>query len=233
MVRGLPATLRNRPEILVLPLAVLLVLLNVGPWGYGPGYATTFVLYLTLQRSNEIFPLTWALSVATFAATLWVLLRWGQLNLWRTILVAASVPFLAVALFEIPYELAYGLTYPGTVTVFEVISMATWLAVGLTSVGGWRLSTVYYAFLATFIAGFVTWYSIGFPTIDRAAGTPLEIALAFNIVLKVACFPLAALPTWTGAFALRPTSRDPSTRAAGTAASSRTPREVAGETEEG
>jgi GNAT superfamily N-acetyltransferase len=46
------------------------------------------------------------------------------------------------------------------------------------------------------LGGFAARFAIGFPTIDRATGTSLEIAFAFNTSLKIACFPLAALPVW-------------------------------------
>jgi hypothetical protein len=201
MSRGLRASLRARPELLFAPLACLLILFNVGPWGYGPTYIATFALYFSLQRSNEIFPLTWTLCVATFASTLWLLVRSKLLTLWRDLLVAGSVPFLAVSLFEIPYEVAYGVTHPGTITLFEVVSMATWLAVGVTSVGWWRVSSRFSLLAMGVISGFVVWYAIGFPTIDRATGASFDVALVFNLILKIAVFPLAALPVWDGILA--------------------------------
>lgn len=45
-----------------------------------------------------------------------------------------------------------------------------------------------------FIGGFVVWFAIGFPNIDLASGASLAIAYGFNVVLKIASFPLAAWP---------------------------------------
>jgi hypothetical protein len=188
----------ERPEILFVPFAALLLVLNVGPWGFGPNYVTTFILYFSLQRSNQIFPITWSLSVGLFGWALWLLYRYRPLNWWRSFLVAGTVPFAAVALFEIPYDLCYATAYPtsGT-TLFDIVSIGTWLTLGLTGIGWWKFTRTYAVFLGAFLGGFLLWFVIGFPTIDRATGSMLQWAYAFNIVLKVACFPLAGLPLWT------------------------------------
>jgi hypothetical protein len=197
----MPSAIRNivrtRPEVLCFPLAAVLLGLNVGPWGFGPNYLVTFVLYFTLQRSNVIFPITWSLSVALFVSTLWLILRTRRLNAARSFLVAGTLPFLAVAFFEVPCDLANWATYPGSgTTVFDIVSIVTWLALGFTSMGWWKVTQRYGVFVAGFLGGFFAWYAIGFPTIDRATGNALDLAFAFNIGLKIACFPLAAFPIW-------------------------------------
>lgn len=210
MSAGIRRIVRARPELLFFPLAAVLLGLNVGPWGFGPNYAVTFALYFTLQRSNVIFPITWSLSVALFASTLGLLLRARRLNGWRSFLLAGTLPFLAVSLFEVPYDLANWATYPGSgTTVFDIVSILTWLALGFTSIGWWRATWRYWVYLAGFLGGFGVWFVIGFPTIDRAVGTALEVAFAFNIGLKVACFPLAALPVWEELRYLRATGATP------------------------
>ena len=188
---------RDRPELLLVPLAALLLGLNVGPWGFGPNYVVTFALFFTLQRSNAIFPITWTFSVALFASTWWLFSRRTSLPFWRAFLLAGTLPFLAVALFEIPCDLNYWAAYPnGGTTVFDLVSIGTWLAVGLTSIGWWKVTRGFWAYLGAFVAGFVLWLAIGFPTIDTARGSMLVVAYAFNVVLKIACFPLAAWPVW-------------------------------------
>ncbi len=192
--------LRERPEIVLIPTAAFLLALNVGPWGFGPNYLVVFVLFFTLQRSNAIFPLTWSLSVALFASTWWLVLRRTPLAPWRAFVIAGTLPFAAVSLFEIPYDLAYFVTFHAGATrggaVFDLVSIASWLAVGFTSVGWWKITRSYGILLAAFVTGFVVWFAIGFPAIDSATGGRLVTAYAFNIVLKIACFPLAAWPLW-------------------------------------
>jgi len=210
MLAGIQRIARTHPEVLFFPLATLLLGLNVGPWGFGPNYVVTFALYITLQRSNVIFPITWSLSVALFVSTLWLILRTHRLNSWRSFLVAGTLPFLAVSLFEVPCDLANWATYPGSgTTVFDIVSILTWLALGFTSIGWWRVTKRYWVFLAGFLGSFAAWFAMGFPTIDRATGSALEVAFAFNIGLKIACFPLAALPVWEELRRLRATGEKP------------------------
>jgi hypothetical protein len=188
---------RTRPELLLGPFAVLFLVVNVGPWGFGSKYIVTFFLFFTLQRSNAIFPLTWSLSVALFIAGLWLFLRARQLPWWRSFLLAGTLPFLAVSLFEVPYDLCVVGTYPHSgVSSFDLLSISTWLAVGFTSIGWWRLTRRYWALFVGFFGTYAVWFAVGFPTIDRASGGALAVAFAFNIVLKIACFPLAGLPVW-------------------------------------
>jgi hypothetical protein len=211
---SLPELWRQHPEILFVPLAAVLLIVNVGPWGYGPQYVINFALYFSFQRSNPIFPLTWSLSVALFGSTLWLLYRYRLLDWGRRVLVAGTLPFAAVALFEIPYDLCYRVAYPSAgITAFYVGSIATWLALGLTSVAWWKCTVRYAVALGAFVAGFGVWLAVGFPTIDRAVGASLEVAYGFNLALKVACFPVAALPLWEGLRA-RKRASDPSKSAA-------------------
>lgn len=178
-------------------MAAAWLAVNVGPWGFGPSYLLNFGLFLSLQRSNAIFPLTWSLSVALFAVTLVTFARRGYLSPFRSFVVAGTLPFAAVSLFEIPYDLGTMLRYPSDgAWAFDLLSIGTWLAVGLTGVGWWRIDRRYVAFLAAFLGGFGLWFLLGFPTIDRATGVPLAVAWGFNLVLKVACFPLAGFPIW-------------------------------------
>ncbi len=188
---------RDRPELLLLPLAAVFLAVNVGPWGFGPNYLVVFALFMTLQRYNQIFPLTWSLSVALFASTLWLFARRTELAKWRSFVIAGTIPFAAVSLFEIPCDLANWAAHPANGTTwFDIISIGTWLGVGLTSIGWWKVTREYWAYLGGFLAGFGVWYAIGFPTIDYATGPMLAVAYGFNIVLKVACFPLAGWPLW-------------------------------------
>jgi hypothetical protein len=190
---------RTRPEFLFAPLAALFLAVNVGPWGFGPVYALNFALYLTLQRSNQIFPLTWSMSVGLFVWALLYLNRYRPLNWWRSFLVAGTLPFAAVSLFEIPCDLAYAFAYPPVATIgFDMISITTWLTLGFTGIGWWKTSGTYWAMLAAFLGGFLLWFGIGFPTIDTATGSALGLAYTFNVALKIACFPLAAFPLWLG-----------------------------------
>jgi hypothetical protein len=189
--------LAARPEILFVPLAAVFLAVNVGPWGYGLVYVTTFFVYLSFQASNEIFPLTWSLAWILFVGVLGLLLYRRALTWWRSLLVAGTLPFLAIGIFEIPYDLAIWHFHPDYgVTPFVVLSISVWFTLGFTSVGWWRFTRLYWVLLGAYIAGYIGWAAVGFPTIYSTDPTLLGLAYGFNICLKVGCFALAGLPVF-------------------------------------
>jgi hypothetical protein len=196
------AVLRRRPEILFLPLAAIWIAINLGPWGFGVGYLDSFYLAFTYQKTDVIFPFTYAFAVATFLTLMWTGSRWTGLGFSRTFLIAGTVPFAGPGAFEIVYQESGRFVRPeafvGGAVPYVMISFGTWVLLGLTGVGWWRLTWRWAFVLGYSVIGFAVWIAIGFPLVTTGTFTQFPVAYALNITLKASFFLVFTLPILEG-----------------------------------
>ncbi|MDA4111171.1 MAG: hypothetical protein OK439_01425 [Thaumarchaeota archaeon] len=153
-------------------------------------YPTDMLQMATLQRSgNEVFPFTYISAAGLFVFAFLSLRK--KTSFPKALILAIAFPFAATGFFEQVYQ---------TIGYFELGPSTFWAGLGLlidlsfillilSSVEFWSISKTFYILLATFFAGFVVWSAIGFPQIY---GTNPQIALAFNVPLKVLSYILFA-----------------------------------------
>jgi hypothetical protein len=198
----LRSQLRNFPERLFLPLASLWLLVNVAPWGFGTGYLVSFYEAFTFQKSNVIFPFTYAFAVTSFGLSLGAGLRWARLPAWRAFLIGGTVPFAGPAAFEIAFQESGRLVHPGLFVGYALpyvmFSYGTWVLLGLTGVGWWRLSWPWLVALVYSIGGFLAWVALGMPLVTSGSWAQVPLAYFFNLTLKASCFIVFLLPVLNG-----------------------------------
>jgi hypothetical protein len=174
----------------------------VAPWGFGLGYLHSFFLAFTFQKSNVIFPFTYAFAVACFVAVIFAGVRWAHLDWFRTLLIAGTVPFAGPGVFEIAFQETGHFVRPalfvGYALPYVMLSYATWGIVGLTGGGWWRVTRRWWAVLAYSIGGFLLWIAIGFPLVTTGSFTQLPAAYLLNISLKGSFYLLFLLPVLEG-----------------------------------
>jgi len=183
-----------------LPLIVLLFAVNDASFGFGPQYSLKFVAYLSDPRQGGIFPFTWSASWVTFVIA-WVAgVRWTSLGRWRSLVVAASLPFGATGAFEIVYQFTGAEVQPWgfQMSAFSWISIVLWTAVAATSLPYWRVTWDFGVLVALFAGGFIGWAALGYPQITWGAISQEPLAYGFNIALKGGAFLLFLLPTLRG-----------------------------------
>lgn len=195
-------SLRREPQRLFVPFAALWLLVNVAPWGFGTGYLYSFYLAFTLQKSNVIFPFTYAFAVASFGVVLWAGVRWGHLSVGRTFLIAGTVPFAGPGAFEIVFQETGASAHPalfvGYALPYVMFSYATWVVLGLTGVAWWRPTRRWWAVLAYSVAGFLVWIAIGFPLVTGESFAQAPAAYLLNISLKGSFYLVFFLPILEG-----------------------------------
>jgi len=195
---------RRRPELLFVPFAALWLLVNAAPWGFGPGYIYSFYLAFTGQKSDIIFPYTYAFAVTTFGAILLMGLRWTRLGAARTFLIAGTVPFAGPGLFEVIFQEAGAYFHPGLfigyAQPYVMFSYAIWVVLGLTGLGWWRLTWRWAVAVAYTGIGFLAWFAIGFPLVSTGSFAQLPWAYFFNISLKASCFLVFVIPIAEGMY---------------------------------
>jgi hypothetical protein len=207
------ALLRARPEILFVPFAAVWLLVNVAPWGFGTGYLYSLYLAFTLQKSNVILPFTYAFAVLTFAALLGAGLRWTRLGWGRSVIVAGTVPFAGPGLFEIVFQEAGAHVHPylfvGYADPYVMFSYGTWVLLGLTPLGWWRLTWRWGVTVAYSAGGFLAWIALGMPLVTSGTFAQLPAAYLLNITLKASFYLVFLLPVLEGTRARRPTETNP------------------------
>ncbi|MCI4345023.1 MAG: hypothetical protein L3J87_05310, partial [Thermoplasmata archaeon] len=105
--------IRAKPERVFVVVAAVWLLVNVAPWGFGTDYLYSFYLAFTFQKSDVIFPFTYAFAVGTFAVLMSAGLRRTTLGPARTFLIAGTVPFAGPGAFEIIFQEAGHYLHPG------------------------------------------------------------------------------------------------------------------------
>lgn len=199
--------LRRFPERLFAPLAAVWLGVNLGPWGFGPGYLLAFYQAFTFQKSDQILPFTYAAAVVLFAITWGALHRFGRLRAWRGFLIAGSSVFAGPGAFEVIYQEAGSVIHPtvfaGYAMPFVMISYLLWVVLGLTGAPWWRMTRRVLLLVLITLAGWGLWFSLGFPLVIYGSILQFPVAYALNIGLKAAMFLLFILPIWEGAWANR------------------------------
>jgi hypothetical protein len=199
--------LRTRPETLFVPFAAFWLLVNVGPWGFGTGYLVSFYLAFTLQKSNVIFPFTYAFAVLTCGAVLFAGLRWAGLGGVRAFLIAGTVPFAGPGAFEVVYQEAGAYFHPaifvGYAQPYVMFSYGVWVVLGLTGLGWWRLTLRWAGVIAYTVAGFAVWFALGFPLVSMGSFAALPAAYLLNVSLKGSFYLVFVVPILEGMYAAR------------------------------
>jgi hypothetical protein len=194
---------RERPEFLFVPFAAFWLLVNVAPWGFGPSYLYSFYQAFTLQKSNVIFPFTYGVAVVAFIVIWWVLGRRTSLGWARGFLIAGTIPFPGLGAFEIIFQEAghylHGPIFVGYALPYVMFSYGSWVVLGLTGVGWWRITWRYWLLLGSTIAGWVAWFALGFPLVNFGSIEEFPAAYGFNLWLKAAMVLLFVLPVLDGA----------------------------------
>ncbi len=208
------ALLREKPEVLFVPLAATFLAVNVG--GYGLKFVVAFLQYFTLEQSNQVFPFTLAFAWMVFVSTFAISIKRASLNPPRAFVVSATLPFSGAGGFELVYQVigervqpcCFGPNAAAPFGPYEVLSALTWVALGLTGLGFWKVTSKFLILLALIFAGFAAWVLIGFPQVTWGTFSQYPIAYALNIGLKAALFAIFSLPVIEGLNATRPTAKD-------------------------
>jgi len=189
------------------PVAAVWLAVNVAPWGFGTSYLISFYQAFTFQKSDVIFPFTYAFAVVVFVALLWAGLTWARLGLPRTFLIAGAAPFAGPGAFEVVFQESGHFIHPGLFIGYAVpyvmFSYGTWVLLGLTGLGWWRLTWRWGCVLGYSIAGFAVWLALGFPLVTTGTFSQLPAAYILNITLKGSFYLVFALPILEGMYALR------------------------------
>jgi hypothetical protein len=197
------AELRTHPERLFLPFASFWLLVNVSPLGFGPSYLVAFYQAFTFQKSDQIFPVTYAVAVVLFFVTWSILHRFGRLVLWRGFLIAGTSVFAGPGAFEVIYQEAGAMTHPvafqGYALPYVMFSYLAWVVLGLTGAPWWKATRRVGLLVLGTVAGWGVWFALGFPLVIYGTVSEFPVAYALNIVLKVAMFLVFILPIWEGA----------------------------------
>jgi hypothetical protein len=192
--------LQNRPELLFVPLTAVCFLLSLAPFAYGWGWGQNFVHYLIDPTANQISPITWSAAWVCFGITFLLMRLRTRLNALRCAMVAASIPFGATGLFEIVFQ-AIGVTIqPQTfhMGLYDWFAISLWMAIGITGLPFWRMTSMFWFSLSLTLAGFCTWVLVGYPQVGGGSIGNVLLAYAFNGSLKIMMFVLFMLPIFQG-----------------------------------
>ncbi|MHB8565494.1 MAG: hypothetical protein ACYC7D_04590 [Nitrososphaerales archaeon] len=187
-----------------IPLATIFLVINVG--GYGLKYVAAFLQYFTLQQSNQIFPFTLAAAWIVFIACFIVSIKRAHLNPLRAFVVAATLPFSGAGGFELIYQLigervqpcCFGPNAAAPVGPYEILSALTWVALGLTGLGFWKITRKFWIICLLIVLGFAVWVWIGFPQVTWGSPEQEPLAYALNILLKGGLFLIFLIPVLDG-----------------------------------
>ena len=184
------ATLRQKPELLAIPLLAFWCLINVPSW---PMYNGSILVLIARWgtvgfmngSTNSIFPLTYALSIGSFVYFLFRFRKNMNLDWKRSFLLSATIPFGLVALFEIAYQEVFALVRPN---VFQIplagqLLLASWILLGLATSPFWKLTKKFYYLVAIDFSLFLIWVAIGYPQIYEA-GPLAPDAFLLNFLTK-------------------------------------------------
>jgi hypothetical protein len=151
---------------------------------------------LTFATPDRIIPFTIAAALICAPLVWWVLYNWTGLDPVRSLMIAVSVPIGAVGAFEIPFQVIRGLVYPSPVVAtlgFQpALALASWVVVGLTGIGFWKVTRLYGFLLALTAAGFLIGWALGYPQVTSVVTDQIDLAYVFNVPLKFA-LPLLLL----------------------------------------
>jgi hypothetical protein len=192
--------LQKRPELLFMPLTGVCLLFSLAPFAYGWQWGLNFIHYLISPTANQISPATWSAAWIAFGSTFLLMFRWTRLSVLRCVMVAASIPFGATGLFEILFQ-GLGLTFRPLWFhwgPYDWFALSLWTAISITAVPFWKITRLFWLFLAAFAGGFSAWVLSGYPQATWGTIETVPVAYAFNITLKVIAFVLFALPTLQG-----------------------------------
>lgn len=196
--------LQKRPELIFLPVACIFLVVNVG--GYGEKFIVSFIQYFTLQLSNQIFPFTLAFAWIVFVSTLVISLKYAHLGFARSFIISGSLPFAGAGGFELIYQMigtivqpcCFGATAASPFGPYEILSALTWVSLGFTGLGFWKLTRKFWIASLIVVAGFALWVLIGFPQVTWGDFSQYPLAYVLNIGLKGGLFAVFAIPLIEG-----------------------------------
>lgn len=196
--------LQKRPEIIFFPVACIFLVVNLG--GYGEKFIVSFVQYFTLQLSNQIFPFTLAFAWIVFLSTLVISLKYTHLGFTRSFIISGSLPFAGAGGFELIYQMigaivqpcCFGASAAAPFGPYEILSALTWVSLGFTGLGFWKLTRKFWIASSIVIAGFALWVLIGFPQVTWGSFFQYPLGYILNIGLKGGLFTVFAIPLIEG-----------------------------------
>jgi hypothetical protein len=197
VVRGPPGGTLGRwarhPEYVVPPAILLWLLANLDPALVGANIVGLVFDTARLQpgHTNAILVLTYPLAIVSLVGSWWFL---RPLGFWRAGLVALTVPFAWLMLFEVPWHLTgyFSPNFPSYVPLSGWVVLASWSLVGALSLPYWKFTRSFAAAALVFVVLWVAWLAAGYPQIVSGTAT----ALAFNFVLKGWAFLTFILLLW-------------------------------------
>jgi len=182
----------NDAHVLALTVGVWSVV-NVSLWSVG-GFSLP-QLWLYERTTGELFsgpvaPFTILMIIITIAYAACVLKRVHKKRLLTSVLLAITVPFAGISLFEILYLNLPFLVRPSifNMSVASQVELATWLVLGFSTVRYWKVSRFFYLSAAVFCLGFLSWSLIGYPHTYETANPFVEYALFLNVATKISAF---------------------------------------------
>lgn len=196
------SAVRQSPERLFVPFAAAWFLVNVTPWGFGPGYLYSFYLTFLFRKTGEILPYTYSAAVVSFVSLLYLFRKRSSLRFVRAFLIAGTVPFAGPGLFEVIYQeighFAHPSIFANYAQPYVMFSYCVWVVLGLTGVGWWKITYRFWLLVWTTISGWILWVGLGFPLVIFGTFAQLPIAYTLNIWLKWASFLIFLLPIVEG-----------------------------------
>ncbi len=193
--RQLKARLKERPELLFLPLVFLVVAL--GWFISGPSWFSKLLQYLLSPNPDPSYApvhfVTFTAAWISFGISLW---KCRGLTFKQNALLSASVPFGGTGLFEIIYQALGKLSQPAAfqATALQWTGVVAWAALGLVAVPYWQITKAFYGVLAGTIVGFLAWFVIGYPQVTWGTMFQQPTAYLLNSALKLTCILLFLVP---------------------------------------
>ena len=113
-------------------------------------------------------------------------------------MVAASVPFGATGVFELFFQ-AIGVSLRGFQwSAYDWFALSLWTVIGLTGLPFWRLTRMFWFWLAATVGGFGAWALVGYPQINWGTGENVPLAYSFAVALKLTAFLVFTMPLIRG-----------------------------------
>ena len=180
--------MRFNKDYYVLSAYSFWLLVNVPAWAGEKSAALLAMEWgsidLLTRYEGPIFPITYSLSVASFAVAVFVLKK--HLPLKKCLLYGATFPFAPVGAFELFYQNAGDVLRPHSfhTDAHGELVLLSWVVLGFSTFVYWKPSRIFYILLLSNFILFVAWGLSGYLQYYEANMS----GLVFNILLKVDFF---------------------------------------------
>ena len=194
----------QKPEYFFVPIVTILITMNVAR--EGTRWFDVFFEYLTNPNPDPttvpIHPVTVLAAWTTFAIALTVFAKYSRINLWRSLMLSAAIPFGATGLFEIIYEILGDTIQPGAfhLGTFDWLSLILWTSLGAVTIPFWKFTKEWLLLMIGTSLGFTIWAIIGFPQVTWGTLYQEPLAYIFNSTLKISTFLIILVPIVQGQY---------------------------------